>query len=197
MSWLDNEVKKGLIADQCRRKKRGGFEGCKNYPEECSFAGFYHAQYSPEGLCSDCELKKFPDRYHGCNCCGYAINYHPHFCINCRNGIEDWLSAVLNYTKRDWKIKSNIDLGIHCVLNDRLGKNPYPPKRKLEHPPLSFDHKWKGFHKGNDSFIIPNIEQCANQVNINDITWENKEAVITRELEKLKINLYDSVQYSE
>jgi hypothetical protein len=82
----DSEFQKMMVADRSRRSRTNGFQGCKNLGKGCDFDGFYLATYSPEGLCSKCELKEFPFRYQGCAFCGEAIRYSI-FCWGCERGV--------------------------------------------------------------------------------------------------------------
>lgn len=186
-----------MIAESCKKSATGGFQGCKNYPTTCSFDGFYLAQYSPEGLCNNCELKEFPDRFHGCICCGYAIDYHSHFCFDCKRGIDEWLRLLFRSSPKNKEFFNEINIGVHCIVGYGSEKTAYHSKRKLNLPPLGISHKWPGFHTGSETFITPAISQLSSQVNINDITWGNKETVLMRELEKINIRLYDQIQYRE
>lgn len=67
-SVYDSEMAKMVFARNSAQRKIHGFQGCKNQ-KVCGFDGFYLAQYSPEGLCSDCEFNRFPDRFVACLFC--------------------------------------------------------------------------------------------------------------------------------
>lgn len=207
MSGYDSELQKMICASRCRDSRTGGFQGCANLGKGCDFAGFYLCRYSDEGLCSRCELKTFPGRYKGCASCGKAVR-HSVFCYGCEKGFREWLfNLFYNKNKNsrsnsscfaiktddetdDWSLWSNIGIGTHCVVNKY---DPVLPVRHLTEGKL-FDDVWPGFHVGNDKYLKPDPFDLKLKISIQDITWDNKETVLLRELNKLGIHPYDSVQ---
>jgi hypothetical protein len=67
-AWYDSELSTIKCARDSSRKGIRGFQGCANQ-KKCGFDGFYLAQYSPEGLCNDCEFEQYPERFVACAFC--------------------------------------------------------------------------------------------------------------------------------
>jgi hypothetical protein len=55
-----------VSVEKTRQDKIRGFECGANYGKSCNFHGFYAYRYSQEGLCNECELNEFLQRYHSC-----------------------------------------------------------------------------------------------------------------------------------
>lgn len=203
----DSEIQKMNCADSCRRVGTGGFQGCANLGKGCDFRGFYLYRYSNEGLCDECELKTFPDRYKGCASCGKAVKYTV-FCRACQCGLADWLfNLFYNKNKNSlsttscfaiktddetniWPLWQRVGTGIHCITQK------YKPELPMRHRKESsmFDDIWPGFHQGDDKYVKPDPFILKAKIQIQDITWENKELVLIRELNKLKIYPHSAVQ---
>lgn len=207
MPEYDSEIQKMIYASHCKNSRSSGFQGCANLKKGCNFRGFYLCTYSEEGLCSDCELKTFPNRYKGCASCGKAVRYSI-FCHGCENGFKEWLFDLF-YNKNknskstsscfaiktkdetdDWKLWSNIGIGTHCIVSKY---DPVLPVRHLNKGDM-FNDVWPGFHIGNDQYVKPDPFELKSKICISDITWENKHIVLIRELNKLGIFPYSLIQ---
>lgn len=96
--WWASEFAKMKRAQQSRRKQEDGFQGCVN-KATCGFGGYYLAEYSPEGLCNDCELQRFPERYVACLFCRrpyHKINpAQKSGCTSCFNILGEALEKTL------------------------------------------------------------------------------------------------------
>jgi len=76
--WWDDKTEQIEFVKKCELNRTRGFEGCK----ECPFKGFYLCTYSTEGLCNDCEITKFPERYYPCPFCRRPWP-HQMMCFHC------------------------------------------------------------------------------------------------------------------
>lgn len=177
---------------------------------ECDYYGFYPTEYIAEDLCDDCELKQYPEKFYGCYFCGKAIRYNI-ACWGCQKGFEDWAFDLFynkNHNSRstiscfaiktdnetnNWNLWQDVGNGIHCLISSiPTGKNIKHPIRIFEIDRLN--NNWPGFYEGNDRWLIPNPFQLKENIDIQDITWENGCIVLNRELEKNDIYIYDGFQ---
>lgn len=205
------EIYKIVWAEKAKVEKTDGFQGCSNLGNGCNFTGFYLARYSPEGLCTNCELEKFPERFKGCCFCGKVI-HHGAACWGCKEGVSEWiLNLFYNKNKdsktttsifavpspdetNDWKLWQIITIGIHC-LGDTL--KYFSCVRIFELAGLR--DEWPGFYVGNNEnkFYKPNPYDLKEGIDISDINWDNKVSVIKRELEKKGFHIDKEIQYQE
>ena len=196
----DSEEEKMQFVLMSKIARTNGFEGCINYGKECHENGFYLCTYSREGLCDDCELKYFPNRFHGCLGCRRAHRYS-WFCHSCSTGLEKWLfnlfynknenskSTSAIYREGDnetnnWNLWQIIKNGVFSLVHKH---------DKIDVPILfmekcQFNGEWPGFYQGNKQWFIPIITK--DKINISDINWDNKEEILLRELEKNNIFIY-------
>lgn len=205
---MDSEWRKMQIARSCSMNRTGGFEGCANLEKGCDFHGVYLYTYSQEGLCDNCEFKEFPERYHGCCFCRKSVKYGP-FCWGCRLSFQKW-AFDLFYNKNekskstnscfaiktddetnDWTLWQNVGSGVHRLTY--LYNQPKLPFLVNKQASTSNDD-WPGFHLGNLQWIKLDPFDLKKRIMIADITWDNREAVLQRELQKLGINIYNDVQ---
>jgi hypothetical protein len=193
----DSELRRMEIAIKYKNARTGGFQGCSNFGNGCDFNGFYLAQYSPEGLCNNCELKQFPNRYRGCLFCGRAIQYGL-ICHPCQDGFKKW-AFDLFYTEG---VNSNhLELGIFVFVRMEMrDSHQYQQKVRQRCPIKVFElaglrHKWPGFYAGQDQWVKPDPNELREKIDITDLIWENKSDVIERELKKIGISIYDEIQY--
>ena len=156
---------------------------CKN--KICDYECYY-SLLSFDGFCYECDFKMFPGKYAVCLICK-KLN-KTSICFTCRDEIKKLLFDV--FKKCD---KSVIELGINQILkkyelmNSEQSKIFINEKCKL----LNID-PWKGFYKGNFEWIVPDISKW--NIDIDDITNENCEMIILRELEKNGIFIYKDEQ---
>jgi len=202
----DSEFEKTKFAMNSKQKKTNGFEGCANYGKGCDFRGFYCYKYSKEGLCDDCERKIFPERYSGCGFCGYMLKYGG-FCMGCKNGFQEWLFNLF-YNKNkfskstsmileipgpnetdDWKLWQTVGNGIYVVISKSEAKFPVRIFQNNK-----FDSDWPGFYVGNNKHIRLDPFKLKSKINISDINWDNRDKIISRELQKLGICPFEDVQ---
>jgi hypothetical protein len=205
--YNDSEIEKMMVAERSKVSRANGFQGCVNFGNGCNFGGFYLATYSPEGYCSECELKYSPDKFHGCCFCGKAIEYGG-ACWGCEEGLSEWLFNLF-YNKNensrstnsifaiatpdetnDWDLWQRVSNGIHC-LKDELYKSSDVKVRQL----ASLDNNWPGFRAENNSWYKPDPFTLNDNIDISDITWDNRSQVLLRELEKKGIYLNQEIQY--
>lgn len=190
---MDSELSKIEFALSSRQKRTNGFEGCANYGNGCDFAGFYTCTYSKEGLCDACELKQFPERYHGCCFCRKSIS-HGRMCHGCYKGFEKWLTNLFcdATAQGDWRFRQTVEQGIFRLTNDSsVKKLPW-----LIQQLANYDHEWPGFHLGELKWINIDPFPLQSKINIKDINWNNVKFVFERELNKLGIHLHEERQIS-
>lgn len=115
----DSEFEKLKHVERSRQMQKNGFEGCKN-KEECGMYGCYLTQYSPEGLCTDCEFKQYPKRFVACLFCrrpSHTINSRKSFsCFYCISNIEKLICQKFNKTG-NWKQKEYLERGTNHTLD--------------------------------------------------------------------------------
>ena len=130
---MDSKSHKNQRALLSRQKRVNGSQVCANYGNGCNFPENYFCIYSPEGLCYNCQLLQFPERYHGCCFCREAIDLGL-ICYGCKEGFEEWALNLFYYTKSDkstscstitsndetydWEIWKNVNNGIHSLTHD-------------------------------------------------------------------------------
>jgi len=85
----DSEYEKALVAEQCKRDRSFGFEGCKR----CGDGGFYCQTYSREGYCRKCELECFPARFYPCIHCRVPHDMQMG-CLFCEGGCKSWVKKT-------------------------------------------------------------------------------------------------------
>ena len=187
----DSELCTLMCAMDSRQQGTHGFQGCKNYGHGCDYGGFYLASYSGEGLCGDCELKQFPHRFRGCPFCGRAIRYST-FCWECSHSFSEWLFNVF-YSKNP-NSESSIKIGIYGLVNRSTHKVPVRYMKRGRLPRFDNSDQWKGFHAGDEQYTWIDPFEFKKHVDISDITWDNKEDVLLRELEKNDIHIYEEIQ---
>lgn len=212
MAGYSSYIEKMTIADRSRNDRTNGFQGCANRGRGCDARGFDLCIYSEDGLCSNCELKTFPDRYSGCGFCGKAIKYTL-FCWNCHSHFSQWLFNLF-YNKNnksksttscfkipsddetnDWKLWQIIGIGCYRIARTFIGENENMntnPIREFVEPKM--DGPWSGFYVGDGKYVKPDPFELKSKICISDITWENSKFIMLRELEKLQIFPYDVIQ---
>lgn len=216
----DSEYVKLCMAAECKTKKTHGFQGCKNYPRDCDFGGFYLATYSDEGLCDDCEFKSYPERWNGCLHCGLAIKFDS-ICYRCESGLHAWLNIVFDCSSFTWPNSHRLELAIHSILshytaielrntpirfferskviprsNKALKENcQFNEIKNNDHGSYLHEEQWPGFHIGKNKNIVPDPFKLRELVNIRDTEVEISGTVLIRELEKHNVFLYKLVQY--
>lgn len=90
-----------------------GLQGCVN-KAICGEQGFYLYRYSPEGLCSQCEFKSYPERFIACLFCRQpaekANKGMSTVCFSCLP-LEDILVKKL-VINDEWRQKESLSIGI-------------------------------------------------------------------------------------
>lgn len=183
-------------AIDCKRSRSGGFEGCSN--EKCDFRGFYLCTYSKEGLCTDCESERFPDRFYGCIFCRKPCKKILGKYCCCWIGFCEWIysSITSNKPERISYDKKNFFNTMNKVVNIAKEKMeaPFPPlifdKTDKEHPRNGYD--WPGFYKGDKKWVKPNI--TINVTMEGDYLKEKDYESIYDELTKNGIFIHKEIQ---
>lgn len=186
---MDSECAKEEFVEKCKKRSSHGFQGCVNAGKGCNEHGYYLATYSPEGLCHECDLKQFPERYHGCFFCRYTIYLDSGMCTACEKGFRSWAKQVFSSYQRK-SFENDIDMGLHVMSNNY--KIPKVSFLIQEFPDLWAT--WPGFYAGDNKWIKPDPVELSSQIDVSDITWETRVTVIERELKKLGIEVYNDVQ---
>lgn len=189
----DSEWDKIEFSLKSRQNRTNGFQGCVNYGKGCDFAGFYLCTYSREGLCTDCEIKEFPDRFYGCCFCRKAINYG-RICYHCEREFEKWLEDLfLNQNEvKDWRFRQTVEQGIYRLMHHDHKAKKLP---LLIQQQSRYDDKWPGFHLGGLKWTKIDPVSLRNNIDISDITWDDSREILERELCKVGIRIYEEVQF--
>jgi hypothetical protein len=150
--WSDDkELGKMAFVERAKREGRHGFEGCAN--EECTEGCHYLQKYSPEGLCSDCELASFPSRFIGCPFCRRPSKLS-YVCTDCGTGFSKWINNTITFSTRfegDRRFSKShaIEMALHTLKQQC---------RQLI-VPFSLLHGqfggWRGFYAGGNQWILP------------------------------------------
>jgi hypothetical protein len=188
----DSEWDKIEFAQKSRHNRTYGFQGCANLNKGCDFNGFYLCTYSPEGLCEDCELKQFPERFYGCCFCRRAIRYG-RMCYNCDREFSKWLDLVfLNHENKDWRFRQTVEQGIYRLMHHdhKAKKLPFLIQQQSK-----YNDKWPGFHLGDLKWIMIDPILLRDKIDISDIKWDDSREVLERELKKVGISLYEEIQF--
>ena len=178
----DSEKEKFTIASESNIAGKNGFQGCKNQ-KECGFEGFYLCTYSREGLCDECEFKKFPQRYQGCMFCRRPQKMYSNVCSICKSGFEKWVST---YTNVENKQKFGYNRGYHELLHS------------LSHLKFEFignktkgwGYTWPGFYCGNGRWFLPDEKMITTE----EITRDNIGIVLQQLLEANGIFITKEIQ---
>lgn len=193
MAQYDSEWDKMLFAQKAGRERKHGFEGCKNYGKECDFTGFYLCRYSNEGLCSKCELKEFPERFHGCIFCRRPQKYTSDVCLSCDRGFKKWLKYQSNFSTKKYYDFSCLTFGLTHNLNT--------PQHRFDNTRYTFDFidnsstlssKWPGFYVGDNKWCKPDIS-LEFEENLDKLNYEK---IIYNTLKDNGIDIYQNIQYT-
>ncbi len=183
----DSEFASMSSAIEGKLNRDSGFEGCK----ECDFKGFYFCPYSKEGLCEECEVKRFPERFHGCLFCRTYRKYSG-VCLDCTSDIQQWFRCMAEgeeYNPKEYDpLCNNVTMGMFSLLNEKKYQIQIP-FINIERDPFA---KWPGFYCGNQKWKIPVFKK--EQIDVSDITRKNGAQVVERELEKLGIHIFSEIQ---
>lgn len=115
---------------------------CKNYHIKNILQPF-----SREGLCIDCEINDFPQRFHGCIYCRNPMCCS-NICLKCNIGFNKWIEKyvrVINYSNDKLMLINDL-MSIH----EKLAQYANFPFIKNN------TNNWPGFYAGNNNWIIPN-----------------------------------------
>jgi len=170
----DNEIRKMNYSIDSQRAKKNGFEGCANYPKSCNFSGYYLAEYSKEGLCKECEIKKFPERFQGCVFCLNPQKYTG-ACFYCEVGFREWCVSHLTFRKEPC---TALEVACGAVIK-QMGRQEF-----TNNPSTKW--KWPGFRTDDNSWVIPEGVTRIDE----ELTWETKEAQLVKALQSRGIKVF-------
>jgi hypothetical protein len=136
---------------------------CDNYGHiyedgfQCTFKeNSKHDRLSSEKLCFNCEVRKFPERFHACAFCKRPLKYKL-CCIVCTDGFNEWIKSQIH------------PIDPKSILIRKIAKNllniPYKTIEGLDNKHFivrtkdSF-FKWPGFYAG-----LINNSNYSNQIN--------------------------------
>ena len=103
--------------------------------------------FSPEKLCIDCEIKSFPDRFHGCGFCKRPIR-EKFSCMICSSGFIDWVKDVINPVDH---VSIMLRYAAKQLLNRTIhNQSGLPPMEHNQFILRTDDgyYKWPGFYAG-------------------------------------------------
>ena len=172
------------IVDRDRMNKTSGFEGCINFEKGCEFGGYYLCTYSKEGLCKQCEIKQFPERFHGCLFCRGALPLILYICLDCNAGFKNWVQE-----------HTNIHDGEAAIHHGQAAFRLMEEKSEEDMDFISTKtcNSWPGFYLGDKKWIIPDI----NLVTKEEIGWDNCHDVLRKLLKENGIDIHADVQYTD
>lgn len=205
---FDRDMWKMECADKARQNKTGGYEGCRNFKgnggtDKCDTSGYYCATYSPEGLCFEC---MHPEDVHGCSSCRKIIRSYIKSCCSCFMGFYKWALELFSPDSNpNVKSKRAIHDGILALHRIEKTMQVYgekiPEELKSDVIPAIGSEKpddkdvWPGFYCGDQKWIQLNALEYKSKIDTSDITSDNKCLVLNRELNKIGIFLYKTIQY--
>ncbi len=99
---------------------------------------------SQEGLCFNCEVRDFPERYHACGFCKRPLKYK-FSCSICTDGFNEWIKSQIHPTDTQTAILRTIGKSILNVPLEML--NNMDNKHFIIRTKDSF-FKWPGFYAG-------------------------------------------------
>ncbi len=183
----DSDYDKMLWARKSAKGECNGFQGCANLGKGCDFYGFYLCTYSSEGLCDDCEINAFPERYHGCLFCRRPQNFGM-CCLDSGDAFTKWIGKHTNIDEGN-NHYGHSAYRLCNVDDDKEHKKTKPEfiKRKEE---KGFE-KWQGFYVGDKKWVIPDIQMRTTET----ITWDDCHNILERLLNHHGIDIYAPIQY--
>lgn len=199
IAYNDREVDQMIFARKSAKRRENGFEGCKN-KEECGFKGFYLAKYSKEGLCSDCELKSYPERFYGCLFCRNAEKLKGYCCLKCYSGFTSYIGENIEFITDAISADSQAS---HRLTNTSISFK-FIPRKELSTLPFvehgKFTKKWPGFYCGKNeqgihSWIKPNFIKDGEKTKL-EVNWDNCHIVLNDFLKSNGITIEEEIQAS-
>lgn len=184
MFGIDSELYKMAFAVESNKNKINGFEGCINW-RKCKFEGFYLCTYSPEGLCGECEIKEFPDRFYGCLFCREPTQYGQ-CCLDCESGFEKWVIKHTNISER-------------AYISEYSAFRLCNPKVIVKHKFINIKrisfNTWSGFYVGNNKWVIPDVQLKTNtKITLNT---RNSDEILNKLLDENGIFIFEDIQYKK
>ncbi len=149
-----------------------GFNTCAN----CGKRDNYYNHYSKEGLCKNCELNEYPERFYGCIFCRRPQRYE-YYCLVCISGFSTWVEKNAN-------IDEYLAASKLCYNDEKMIKNPFI-KRDID-----FYDKWSGFYIGDNKWEIYDVKMKTNRA----VTFENSREVLEELLNENGIDIYAEIQ---
>lgn len=166
---------------------------------------------SPEGYCLDCEIKIFPDRFHGCAFCRRPLR-NLFACTTCRIGFADWIKDVVPPETIILKsVREKAQQIVSGIIESGFIEN-----REFIYRESQLMSRWPGFYAGllninkngqNNSVYLPtwivpdylNIPEDTKSVNVStDLTKLAKFKLFEQKLREIlefnNINIYQNIQ---
>lgn len=190
-----------------RKQGKSGYEGCVN-KETCKEYGFYLQKYSEEGLCSKCELVKFPERFSGCPFCRepHTLSYT---CMYCSKGFIEWGMVSINFSSKYATDRSLFWLEDECTMALSTITKDLGHRMTFACNPLSRFGGWKGFYRGDNVWGLPIFEgpfyahvdidelvYTLHKVGRYGVSMDELSNLIVRKLKEAGLDLYSDVQLS-
>lgn len=170
--------------------------------------------FSPEKMCIDCEIKSFPDRFHGCGFCKRPIR-EKFSCMICSSGFIEWIKDAIEPVDRlgivlRYAAKQLLNRTIHDHLS--VERNQFILRTNDGY------YKWPGFYAGVTNkfsiktnptgqmdyfpvWIVPRLVNDSNvkttdllKLDILNPDLKLFQKILLDIMEKNNIRLYDDVQ---
>jgi hypothetical protein len=120
-------------------------------------------RFSDEGMCLNCEILKYPERFHGCGFCKRPIR-EKFSCTICSDGFVEWIRRTINPT-------DGLSIALRYSASGLLSRNiyntPIESNPFIMRPTDSY-YKWPGFYAGlTNRFASPSASTSTNGLDQN------------------------------
>lgn len=192
---------KKIILDKCNR--------CKLSLDQLAGESLLHKFnniFSSEGLCYNCEVLEFPNRFHGCMFCKRPIR-EKNSCTICTDGFEEWIKSEIDMIGMMGYIIKKIARRLLNEKNIHINDDSNDKQFIMRNDDNFYN--WPGFYVGNNNecsdtfypiWIIPKLTKKLDYLDIEKLNYldlinVNKYKLILLDLLKINnINLYDNIQ---
>lgn len=140
-----------------------------------------HSIFSPENLCIDCEIRTYPDRFHGCGFCKRPIR-EKFSCMICSSGFVEWVRNVIQPID---SLSMIIRQSAGGLLDRSIHDLPIEHHKFIVRNDDGY-YKWPGFYAGiTNKFSAKNSTQEDPDANVVESKTKKKETKITDKYDDL------------